>query len=237
MILINKMETITICIILGIIIIGLGIGGLMIVFIDIDLYFLNFNFNNHPKLLMILENTLQNICDEEGIKVFHKTYEEININVTDENKKSLGKYIYSINQEYQQTLDKLLVDIEELEIKYKMSYKELCEFVGYKTVGNKENFILPRILLCDIELKKLGIGSYYYTFFHELGHHFAIKTMGMEHSENDADKYGYMLMMQRLPYYFQLFFYFRDKSDKEELTGKEKLKGYISYLKYLIKKN
>lgn len=219
---------------LGIIIISLGICSLMIVFIDIDLYFLSFNFNNHPKLLAIIENTLQNICNEENIKVFHKTYEEINVNVTDENKKSLGKYIYSINQEYQQTLNKLLIDIEELEIKYKMSYKELCEFVGYKTVGNKENFILPRILLCDNELKKLGMESYYYTFFHELGHHFAIKTMGMEHTENDADRYGNMLM-QRLPYYFQLFFYYR--LNKKELRGKEKLKGYIGYLKYLMKKN
>jgi hypothetical protein len=233
------METTSIIAIIlsGICVIGVGFAGFMIFLIDIDLYFLKFNFYKHPKLLAIVDDVLKNICEEEGIKVFHKTYEEINVDTPEDKNKSVGRYIYTIDQEYQQRLNNSLKEIEELEIKWKLPFKKLCEFVGADVNSDKEDFTLPRILLCDEKLKKDGWGSYYGTFFHELGHHFAVKKISTEHDEDDANRFGGMLIKQRLPFYFQLIFDFRYKFNEKKLTGKEKFKGYVGYLKYLITKN
>lgn len=230
------MGTVFGLILLGICAIGLLIAGFAMFFLNVEIYFLKFKLEEHPKLLTIIENMVQNICIEESIKVFHKTFEELNIGTIDENKKAVGRYVYTIDQEYQQRINKSLDEIEELEVKYKMPYKQLCAFVGHETTIDKENFVLPRILLCDEELKKYGWKSYYDTFFHELGHHFAVKEIGTEHNEIDADKYAYILIKQSLPFYFRLIFdfQFRYRLDKTELAGKEKLIAYISYLKYLI---
>lgn len=231
------MEAIIGCILLGIFVICLGFAGLMMIFLDIDLYFLKFKIEKHPKLLAIMENTVQNICTEEGIKVFNKTFEEININTPEGKDKAVGRYIYTISQEYQQTVNKCFAEIEELESKYKMPYRQLCVFVGHDTTIDKEDFILPRIQLCDEELKKFGIIGYYRTLFHELGHHFAVKEKGTEHNENDADRCGDILIKQNFPFYFRLFFNFQYRIDEKELTVKEKLIGYVGYLRYLITKN
>jgi hypothetical protein len=227
------MGTIIGYIMLGFCAIGIIITSFVIVLISIDLYFLNLKIEKHPKLLAIIENTLQKICDEEGIKFFHKTFEEINANTPENNDKVVGRYVYTIDQEYQQKINKSLAEIEVLETKYKMPYKKLCAFVGYETPIDKENYVLPRIQLCDDELKKYGMISYYTTFFHELGHHFAVKEIGSEHNENDANIIGDRLINQRLPYYFRLFFGLRCRLEKDELTWKEKLVSYIGYLKYL----
>lgn len=220
-------------ILLGICAIGFIIASFIIIAINIDLYFLKFKIEKHPKLLAIIENTLQEICDEEGIKFFHKTFEEINANTPENKDKAVGRYIYTVDKEYQQKINKSLAEIEELEVKYKMPYKKLCAFVGCETTTDKEDFTLPRILLCDDELKKCGMLNYYATFFHEFGHHFAVKEIGHEHNENDANIIGDKLINQRLPYYFRLFFSLRCRLEKDELTWKEKLVSYIGYLKYL----
>lgn len=228
------METIIGYIMLGLCVIGFIIASFAMFLINIDLYFLKFKIEKHPKLLAIIENTLQKICDEEGIKFFHKTFEEININTPENKDKAVGRYVYTVDKEYQQKINKSLAEIEELEIKYKMPYKKLCAFVGHETTIDKEDYILPRILLCDDELKKYGMIGYYTTFFHELGHHFAVKEIGAGHNENDANIIGDRLINQRLPYYFRLFFGLRCRLEIDELTWKEKLVSYIGYLKYLI---
>ena len=203
------------------------------------MYFLFFKLEKHPMLIAMLEDVFQRICKEEGIRVFQKTYEELNANEPNEKDKTLGMYVYTLDSEHQQKMNKCLVEIEELEIKWKMPYKKLCQFVGHDTTIGKEDFVLPRILLCKKEeIEKYGLLTYYCTQFHELGHHFAGKENG-KHGEDDANRIAYRLMAQNFPYFFQLipFINFRYRLNMKELTMKEKLRAYIEYLQYLRVKN
>ena len=199
--------------------------------LKIDMYFLLFKLEKHPMLIAMLEDVFQRICKEEGIRVFQKTYEELNADKPNEEDKALGKYIYTLDAEHQQKLNKCLNEIEELEIKWRMPYKKLCQFVGHDTTVDKEDFVLPRILLCKKEeVEKYGLLTYYNTQFHELGHHFAGKEIG-KHTEDDANKIAYRLMIQNFPYFFQLipFINFHYRTNMKELTSREKLRAYVEY--------
>jgi len=204
--------------------------------LSVELYFMGFKLEKHPRLIEIIDKTAHQICEEEGIRVYHKSYEEINIKKTCEEDKALGMYIYTLDSDYQQVVNKNLNDIEQMELQYKLPYKEICALTKAKITHTKEDFVLPKILLCDSVLKQYGLTSYYGTFFHEIGHHFAVKERGRDHNEKDADTYAYMLMRKRLPFYFLLFydFHYEFRLGKKEMSRKEKYIGYVEYLKYLI---
>jgi hypothetical protein len=219
-------------------ILGIGCFFISLWWLKIQIYFLEFKLEEHPMLIMMLDDVFQRICDEQGIKVFEKTYAELNPEETNEDDKALGRYVYTIDAEHQQKMNKYLAEIEELEIKWKMPYKKLCQFVGHETTVDKEDFILPRILLCKEEAEKYGLLSYYSTEFHELGHHFAKKEIG-EHTEDDANKMAHRLIIENMPFFFQLlpFINFRYRTKMKELTIKERLQAYIQYLQYMKIKN
>jgi hypothetical protein len=75
--------------------------------------------------------------------------------------------------------------------------------------------------------------SYFITYLHELGHHFAFKNMG-KHTERDADYYAYQIIKNEFPMFFRLIYDFRFKNEK--MSIKEKIVGMFQFLKYLITK-
>ena len=126
------------------------------------------------------------------------------------------------------------VKIKELDINLMLDYdysilKRLIE----------DDFVLPKILLCrEMTMKYGGLLSLYATHFHEFGHHFAIKQCG-DRSEEAADKYGYKLIEENLPYFFKLFPYinYTHRLKTAELTIRETLRAYWQYWQYLRIKN
>lgn len=215
----------------SILFIGLCVSSLMFGLINLWLYFLNFKIEKHPVLIKLLDNALNAICLEEQIKVFNKTYEEINKDETDDSHAALGQYIYTLDAEHQKNIDNALLDIENLEHKYGMLYPDICKLADVECKASKEIYTLPRILLCE-KLYKYGMNQYYCTYLHELGHHFAVKELGCEHTEKDADRYALKLVRERLPIYFQLLFWFKFDID---LDFKNTLIAYREYLRYYIK--
>lgn len=202
--------------------------------ISLELFFMRLSLNNHPVLKAIVDDVLDSICKEEGIKMFHKTYDELNAGVEDEKKKALGMYIYTLDMEHQIKIRRTYLEVVDLEKKYGKTYKEICEEAGIETCATAEDFYLPRIILCPDALLKFGVNNYYGTFFHEIGHHFAVKEMG-RHTEEDANRYGHKVILERLPFFFQLFsefsFEFREGIEGN-LNTKETLRAYWGYLKY-----
>jgi hypothetical protein len=200
-------------------------------YLKVSMYFLDFKLENHPALAKKIENVAYGICKQEGITVFDKTFEEININKTKEEDKAVGMYIYTTDGEYQKTLNRCLNEIEIMEKEYRLSYKEICKLVGHDTTCDKEDFILPKILIAK-NLKNLGLTYYYCTFFHELGHHFAYKEMGV-HTEADADRHAGILFRKYLPPYVLLIHSFSYSYARGEykLNYKEKIIAFLKYLK------
>ena len=228
-------------IIFGVLLSGcvLGIlGGIIAMWwLSLDIYFLMFPLQRHPVLRAMVQELAETICKEEGIRVYDKSFETLNADVENDGEKALGTYIYTLNPEYQQKVNESLQFIEELELKYKLPYKEVCVLLNAKSKCEKEEFVLPRIYLCTERLMKYGVGSYYGTYFHEIGHHFAAKTIG-KHTEDDANKIAHDIILECLPYYFQLIpdFNFKYRLDvKRELSFMEKIKAYRGYLKYYFK--
>ena len=203
-------------------------------FLSIDLYFLCFKFEKHPRLIAIIEKVVQDISAEEDLPIFVKPYKEMNKDRKEGNE-AVGMYIYTTCKDYQERVNKNYVELVLIEKKYGKTYHELCVLTGVDSTLTKEDYLLPRILIAD-SLMKYGTGSYYATVFHELGHHFAVKEKGVDHDETDADRHGYMLAKERLPFYFQLFsdFNFSYRIVENELNWKGKLKGYLGYTWYLI---
>lgn len=115
----------------SIFILGIGYFFISLYWLKILMYFLKFKLEEHPMLIMMLDDVFQRICDEQGIKVFEKTYEELNSKETNEDEKVMGRYVYTLEAEHQQKMNKCLAEIEELEIKWRMPYKKLCLFVGH----------------------------------------------------------------------------------------------------------
>lgn len=225
----------TVVISLGVLVITVFVVAMILSFISwlsIDLYFMQLEIENHPVLHDLLETTLQAICKEENIRVFHKSYDEMN---KKHNTDAVGRYEYTINKEFQEKMDNALADIEALERKYHQSYEKMCADAGVATEG-KECFVLPQIQLCDESLLVYGLKTYYTTFFHELGHHFVEKEH-LEQSEEAADKKALELVLKRLPFFFQLMPYFRFKYslNTPELTLKERKTALLQYAKYYIK--
>lgn len=221
-------------------IIFIAVSALAILFfsLHLDLYFLRFKIDRHPVLRALVDDVIAQICREENLKTFYKTYEQLNEGVENENDKALGHYIYTLDEAYQKKVDDALEFIEGLELQYKRSYKDVCILVGAKTTLNKEDFVLPRILMCTDKLLEFGANSYYSTYFHELGHHFMIKETHDRHTEDDANRRARALVLERLPFFFQLFPYFTFEyriDDVPELKFWMKVKACWGYLKYYLK--
>ena len=208
------------------------IGTTFVSWLTIDLYFLQLEIENHPYLHVLLETTLQAICKEENIRVYHKSYEEIN---KDGKSDAVGRYVYTHDADFQKKMNDALAGIEALERKYGQSYEVMCAEAGVATEG-KECFVLPQIQLCDESLLAYGLKTYYTTWLHELGHHFVEKEH-LEQSEEAADKKAFELVLKRLPFFFQLMPYFRYKYSLHtpDLTLKERKIALLQYAKYYIR--
>jgi hypothetical protein len=129
-------------------------------------------------------------------------------------------------------------DVKAMETKYNMPYDAICRLQGVEPIS-KDRLVIPRIELAHEELMKYGICSYYNTWFHELGHHFARKELGDNGAgEEIADKYAAKLIKYYLPSYFLLFFQFIYRFEKcgATLTKKEKIRAYLNFFLYLKEK-
>lgn len=230
--------------ILGGFVLFLTVGMLLVCFgaliiIKIEMYFLHFDIEKHPLLIQKINNVLETICKEQGITVFQVSYDELNENQPDPNKRAVGKYIYSTDPDYNKNIKEILADVLEIERKYGKPYHVLCQEVGVKIV-RKERFVIPRIMMCaDLEHFSNSLCSYYGTYFHELGHHFAHIELGEDgNTEEAADRCAGKLVKQYLPLYFLLFFrfgyWFREYG--ATLNWKENIKAHIQFLFYLKEK-
>lgn len=223
-----------IAILLSIVIVVIG---LILIGLNINLYFLTFKLEKHPVLIQIVDDAINRICKKENLPMFHETYEKLNVNRPESKDKALGMYVYTLDKNFQEKVQMALNDMEQLENQYKMSYKEICKLAGKETILDKQDFIFSRILLCYDELIAYGgLKSYYSTYFHEIGHHFALKEIGGEHTEEDANIQGRKLILENLPFFFQLFPYFRYKYrlDLPKLSWKELIRAHLDYFKYHI---
>lgn len=205
--------------------------------LNIDLYFLRFDINKHPVLKAIVDDVLNTIRKEEEIKVLHVSYEELNKNETCKQNMAIGKYFYTLDHEDAIKMRKLYIEVKELEEKHGKNYGELSKILDIDTEKIcADDFYLPRILLCYDQLIKLSLNSYYGTYFHEIGHHFAAKEIG-RHSEEDANAYGHRVILERLPLMFQLIpdFNFEYRlNDNFKLTKSQKRKALLEFLKYYL---
>lgn len=202
--------------------------------ISVDLYFMSFKLEKHPKILEMLEDVAYTICREEGIGIFHEDYKVMNVD-REKGDEALGLYTYTTNREYLESLNATRMRIEVLESQYDKPYEEVCKIVGFESNKKKSDFVLPRITLCN-SLRDLGLTNYFSTFYHEIGHHFAVKKMGGNHNEKDADIYARNIMMERLPLFVQLIytFHYNYRLNEKVLKGKKKVVAYVDYLKYLL---
>ena len=196
--------------------------------------FLIFKIEKHPILIEMVDSTLNNICDTEGIKVFNKSEKELNKGIVNVADWAAGKYHYTLNQEFQESANNGLKKIEEIEYEYGMPYEKIVTLINYEGDVKKEEFILPRISLAQDFLMDLGLKYYYETFFHELGHHFAIKELGVEHTEKDANRYAEILINKHFPQYFKLFLFVYSRIN---LTPIEEIKLYLQYFYFYYLKS
>ena len=207
--------------------------------LSLEIYFLKFRIEKHPMLIMMVEDVLERLSKEEKVPVFYKTYEELNKNETNEKEKAVGMYVHTKNAEHQKRCDDFVNQVKELEREWKRPFNDICKIVGVDKTMEVDEFVLPKILLCrEVAMKYGGLLSLYATHFHEFGHHFAIKQCG-DRSEEAADKYGYKLIEENLPYFFKLFPYinYTHRLKTAELTIRETLRAYWQYWQYLRIKN
>lgn len=231
--------------ILGLVFLVLSIGLISFsigssLYFKFSLYFLHLNFKDHPLLVRKVEKVLNDICETENLKVFHVPYAVLNEKTTDSEPKAIGRYIYSTDMEKSiEKIEEVKMDIQKMELKYGKPYNQLCVEMGLTPIG-EERLYLPRIMLTEEMEKYGGIEHYFGTYFHELGHHFVVKTIGatVDHTEKDADDWAAKLIKEHLPKYFLLFFSFpyRYRENGLTLTKKEKVKAFIEFLDYLKEK-
>ncbi len=207
--------------------------GLMVIIWLVSLYFINFNLEKHPLLIKKTEKVLYDICDVEKISVFHVPFEILNKNNNCESRIN-GRYIYLLLDDNEK-LEDIKMEIRELEVKYGKSFNQICK----ENNINTDLLNTPRIELLDNIKTYEYLELYYCTFFHELGHHFLVKNNEIkDHTEKDADDYAVKLIKEHLPKYFQLFFIFKYRFEKNGLilSKKEKLLALFEFLGYMKEK-
>lgn len=217
---------------LPIIVLIISFGAL--IYLNISIYFLSFKMEKHPLLIQRIEEVLYGICEKEGIGVFHKTYDELNKNRPEDKDKAVGMYVYTRDTEHQERVNRAFAQIKSMEMEYHLPYKEICQIAGVESTLEAEDFKLPKILLLAKIKESMSIW-YYSTFFHEIGHHFAVKKLG-EHTEEDADNEAGLLIKNNLPSYYLLFsaFSIRFTDGKNALSFKEKLVAFFKFIQFLI---
>lgn len=206
----------------------LFIGLFLMAWLSIDIYFLSFKLQKHPVLIDLIEKKLKTICENEGIRVYNISYEELNKNVENEEQMALGKYCYTLDKEYQQLINEYVNSCNKLNM--------LTDCDSYD--DDIKRRVLPKILLCkEYQVKLFGLCSYHSTYLHELGHHFAVKDMQDNHSEEDADRYAYQIVVKEFPLFFQLIydFHFSYRLKNTELSFFKKLHALLLFLIYLVK--
>lgn len=67
---------------------------------NLQIYFLNFKLHKHPKLENRLQDVLNILISKEDITIFHKTYDELNIDVKHNEEKAVGRYINVLNDDF-----------------------------------------------------------------------------------------------------------------------------------------
>jgi hypothetical protein len=209
---------------------------LAIMMLKLEVSFIFYKYKKHPLIMKLLQDTLDRICTEEGITVLYKSSKEINKKTPNEDDWAIGKYIYIHDANmgtHTKVLEEYIESRRKIEEYYSITFEEYCKRNNEKYVPIEE-YKYPRILLTDT-LRLNDMGSYYSTFFHELGHHFAVKEKGSDHDEKDADRYAHMLIMKELPYFFQLFYDFRDRFIDKELNFFQRIPAYYKYFNYLVK--
>jgi len=205
--------------------------GIVLIWNCIKLYFLTFKIEKYNLLIKMLDEVIDNILKSERIFLYYKTYDEINKDITDEDKKVVGRYWYTLDNNRQLELNNALNGIEKLENQYGKSIEKLCEISELEIIS-KEEFILPKIEICN-SLKNNGLKWHYHTLFHELGHHFAIKEKEI-HSEEEANIQAIRLIKNKLPLYFKFLIPF-DNYKSEKLTIKERIKANFEFIIFLFK--
>lgn len=207
--------------------------------INIDLYFLRFDIEKHPVLKKMVDDVTEKVCKEEGVKVLNVSYRELNEGETSENKMAVGRYVYTLDEDYAIKSRESYVKAKEIENEYGRTYGEICKVLNIDTENKTaDDFYLPRILLSYDQLSLFGLNSYYGTYFHEIGHHFAAKELG-EHTEDDANMYGHRTILENLPLMFQLIpefnFNFRLNDTGFKLSKMQRMRALKEYLRYYIK--
>jgi hypothetical protein len=215
----------------GVFLCAMGFALLQVTWLGLQVRFLRFKLEQHPALIKMIDDVLLRITTEQNLPVFYKTYEELNKGRggTEEKKEALGMYVYTRDPEHQKNCDNTLRKIRELEKKYRKSYRDICKFAGEETNVQEDSFVLPKILLCHEEAQKFGLLAFYSTYFHEIGHHYAI-TLNNDESEEAADRIAREMVRTNLPYFFTIlpFIDYRYKLE-DEPTIKVRLKAYWDY--------
>jgi len=211
-------KTVIVSIVLIVYLIILFILTIEILSTNIEIYFLKFDFKNFLQMAEVIENTLYDICEKENIEVFNKTDAELNAG-----KKELLLGTYICLSEPKDEDDRRLIGI----------VNDFRKLFGQKnsilSSSDIEKITFPRILIVNKEEHPLKQRGYYITFFHELGHHFALKDINST-KESDADNYAWKLICESLPDYYRLIFE-NSLGKPNRLTKVERFRLYRKFLK------
>lgn len=148
-------------------------------FIDYDKYKIKFLYKyDNPILIAHIQKIAKKLAEDEGVKVYFVSFDELNVNETEEEKNAVGKFIYLTDNNVE-TVHKLML---------------VQNFYKNRDNGNiPQKFIYPRIELTTNDI---------FVFIHELGHYFLYKR-GMIQSEAGANFYCEEFFDNYLPPFFK----------------------------------
>jgi hypothetical protein len=181
------------------------------------------------ELHIFIKDKLEEITKEENILLVIKDYEELNVNRAEDDK-IVGCYFYNNKNDGKELLerfDTLKSDILKTNDPY------LVEKVNKI---DRTSFVYPRIELCenDSTCKNRNVW-FYFTWMHELGHHFIHKNnIQCENEEKMADKWCLEFFDKYMPDYYKWLFstYIEVYADtKIKLNDKEMYRKYLKNIK------
>jgi hypothetical protein len=203
-------------------------------YIKIELFFLLFKFEKHEKIYQLLVTTVNDICEAQGVKYYCKSHDEINKNIKEGEDTAVGMYIYTMDSNYQIHVNDAYANIERLERTYNKPIEEIYQIADRTMELEKYEYVLPRIMISE-KLQQQSIRSFYSTFLHELGHHFAVKKIGDNHNEAQANECAVELLISSFPPFFQLFFWdYLTFDSTNKMTFSRRCKAYYSYIQYMV---
>ena len=205
-----------------------------LIYIGYVLYFAQFKIEKHPYLRNLIDSILRNIAKKENIYLEITSLENLKKKYK---KDAVGLYITASDQQLK-IVKKILKGIENIEKHYNLPIAQLYKKTERKEEIKKSDYQLPKIVLAK---KRKNDIYYFYTFAHELGHHFS-KKINNNPSEESADIYAQKIIYEKLPSYFKLFYelYFSviiPKNKRIQISIKERLQATFEYFfKYYIHK-